>query len=85
MFNDRRFVIDCTVKSVSADSPVISVSNSVGIPLEFVLLIKGAGFETNYKVIAQIGRIWKSPRCSFPTVPESPKPGLRCRLFFDLE
>lgn len=53
IFNDRRSVIDCTVKSLGADSAGISVSSSNGIPQEFTLVIKGDGFETNCKVIAQ--------------------------------
>lgn len=53
LFNERRSVIDCTVKSLGLDSAGISVSNSAGIPPEFTLSIKGEGFETNCKVIAQ--------------------------------
>ena len=53
LFNDRRSVIDCTIKSLGLDSAGISVSNSAGIPPEFTLSIKGEGFETNCKVIAQ--------------------------------
>ncbi|PDT09104.1 sensor domain-containing diguanylate cyclase [Rhizobium sp. M1] len=53
LFNDRRSTIDCTVKSIGAESAGISVSNTTGIPSEFVLAIKGEGFETNCRVIAQ--------------------------------
>lgn len=53
MFNDRRSTIDCTIKSIGADSAGLSVSNSAGIPPEFVLSIKGEGFETMCRVIAQ--------------------------------
>jgi len=53
LFNERRSVIDCTVKSLGLDSAGISVSNSAGIPPEFTLSIKGEGFETNCRVIAQ--------------------------------
>ncbi len=49
LFNDRRSTIDCTVNSIGG----ISVSNTTGIPSEFVLAIKGEGFETNCRVIAQ--------------------------------
>ncbi|ARO30421.1 GGDEF/GAF domain-containing protein [Rhizobium sp. NXC14] len=53
LFNDRRSTIDCTVKSIGAESAGISVSNTAGIPSEFTLAIKGEGFETNCRVIAQ--------------------------------
>ncbi|MGO8086119.1 diguanylate cyclase [Rhizobium leguminosarum] len=53
LFNDRRSTIDCTVKSIGSESAGISVSNTSGIPSEFVLAIKGEGFETNCRVIAQ--------------------------------
>jgi len=53
LFNDRRSTIDCTIKSLGADSAGLSVSNSAGIPPEFILAIKGEGFETACRVIAQ--------------------------------
>ena len=53
VFNDRRSSIDCTVKSLGSDSAGLSVSNSAGIPAEFLLSIKGEGFETRCQVIAQ--------------------------------
>ena len=53
LFNDRRSTIDCTIKSLGADSAGLTVSNSAGIPPEFVLAIKGEGFETRCKIIAQ--------------------------------
>ncbi|OWV71022.1 diguanylate cyclase [Rhizobium sp. R634] len=53
LFNDRRSTIDCTVKSIGSESAGISVSNTTGIPSEFILAIKGEGFETNCRVIAQ--------------------------------
>lgn len=53
IFNDRRSTIDCTIKSLGSDSAGLSVSNSAGVPPEFVLAIKGEGFETGCKVIAQ--------------------------------
>jgi len=53
LFNNRRSTVDCTVKSLGSDSAALSVSNSAGIPDEFVLLIKGDGYETNCRVIAQ--------------------------------
>jgi len=53
LFNDRRSTIDCTIKSLGADSAGLSVSNSAGIPPEFILVIKGEGFETACRVIAQ--------------------------------
>ncbi|MBB4278907.1 sensor domain-containing diguanylate cyclase [Rhizobium mongolense] len=53
IFNDRRSIIDCTIKSLGSDSAGLSVSSSAGIPPEFVLAIKGEGFETGCRVIAQ--------------------------------
>ncbi len=53
VFNDRRSTVDCTVKSIGTDSAGLTVSNSAGIPTEFVLSIKGEGFETHCQVIAQ--------------------------------
>jgi diguanylate cyclase (GGDEF)-like protein len=52
IFNNRRSVIDCTVRSLGPDSAGIVVSSAIGIPPEFVLAIKGEGFETSCKVIA---------------------------------
>lgn len=53
VFTDRRSSIDCTVKSLGFDSVGLSVSSSAGIPTEFVLSIRGEGFETKCQVIAQ--------------------------------
>ncbi|MDO9417262.1 sensor domain-containing diguanylate cyclase [Pararhizobium sp.] len=53
LFNSRRSTVDCTIKSLGNDSAGLQVINSSGIPPEFVLMIKGEGFETNCKVIAQ--------------------------------
>ena len=53
LFNDLRSAIDCTVKSLGVESAGLSVSNSVGIPAEFVLSIKGENFETQCRVIAR--------------------------------
>lgn len=56
VFNDRRSVIDCTVKSLGSDGAGITVSNAVGIPADFILAIRGEGFETKCRVIAQDDR-----------------------------
>ncbi len=53
MFNDRRSAIDCTIRSLGTDSAGLSVSSSAGIPAEFVLIIKGEGFETKCRIVAQ--------------------------------
>lgn len=53
IFNNRRSAVDCTVKSLGCDSAGLSVFNSAGIPSEFILAIKGEGFETNCQIIAQ--------------------------------
>ncbi|RWX79133.1 sensor domain-containing diguanylate cyclase [Neorhizobium lilium] len=53
IFNSRRSVVDCTVRSLGSDSAGLVVTNSVGLPSEFLLAIKGDGFETECRVIAQ--------------------------------
>jgi len=53
LFNDRRSSIDCTVRSLGADSAGLAVSNSADIPPAFVLRIDGEGFETRCQVISQ--------------------------------
>lgn len=53
IFNDRRSTIDCTVKSLGADGAGITVSNTAGIPPEFILSIKADDFETKCTVIAR--------------------------------
>ncbi len=53
IFNDHRSTIDCTIKSLGVDSAGLSVSSSAGIPPEFVLMIKGEGFETKCRIVAQ--------------------------------
>jgi diguanylate cyclase (GGDEF)-like protein len=52
IFNNRRSTIDCTIRTLGSDSAGLAVSSAIGIPPEFVLAIKGEGFETNCKVIA---------------------------------
>ncbi len=52
VFNDRRSTMDCTVRSLGSDGASLSVSSSTGIPAEFVLLIKGEGFETKCRMVA---------------------------------
>jgi len=53
IFNNRRSTIDCTIKSLGSDSAGLVLSNSAGVPPEFILAIKGEGFETGCSVIAQ--------------------------------
>lgn len=53
LFNDRRSVIDCTVKSLGSDGAGLVVSNTSAIPPEFDLVIRGEGFETHCRVISQ--------------------------------
>ncbi|WP_313531114.1 sensor domain-containing diguanylate cyclase [Shinella sp.] len=53
VFNDRRSTIDCTVKTLGMDGAGITVSNTAGIPPEFMLAIKADGFETNCSVISR--------------------------------
>lgn len=53
VFNDRRSTIDCTVKSLGVDGAGIMVSNTAGIPPEFMLAIKADGFETNCSVVSR--------------------------------
>jgi diguanylate cyclase (GGDEF)-like protein len=53
IFNDRRSTMDCTIRTLGSDSAGLAVSSSFGIPPEFILAIKGEGFETNCRVVAQ--------------------------------
>lgn len=53
VFNERRSTVDCTVKSLGVDGAGITVSNTAGIPPEFMLTIKADGFETNCSVISR--------------------------------
>jgi diguanylate cyclase (GGDEF)-like protein len=53
IFNDRRSTFDCTIRSLGSDGANITVSNTSGIPPQFLLAIQAEGFETNCRVIAQ--------------------------------
>jgi diguanylate cyclase (GGDEF)-like protein len=53
LFNDRRSTIDCTVKSLGSDGAGLVLSNTSAVPAEFDLMIRGEGFETRCRVIAQ--------------------------------
>jgi diguanylate cyclase (GGDEF)-like protein len=53
LFNERQSVIDCTVKSLGSDGAGLVLSNTSAIPPEFDLVIRGEGFETHCRVIAQ--------------------------------
>jgi diguanylate cyclase (GGDEF)-like protein len=53
LFNDRRSTIDCTVKSLGSDGAGLVVSNASAVPAEFDLVIRGEGFETRCRVVAQ--------------------------------
>jgi diguanylate cyclase (GGDEF)-like protein len=53
IFNDRRSTFDCTIRSLGADGANITVSNTSGIPPQFVLAIQAEGFETDCRVVAQ--------------------------------
>lgn len=56
IFNDRRSTVDCTVKTFGTGGAGLRVMNSVGIPPEFLLAIKGEGFETECRVVMQDGQ-----------------------------
>ncbi|WP_184804791.1 sensor domain-containing diguanylate cyclase [Rhizobium leucaenae] len=53
IFDNRRSMIDCTIKTLGAEGAGLTVSNSVDIPAEFILMIKEDAFETNCRVIAR--------------------------------
>lgn len=53
VFNNRHSTIDCTIRTLGADGAGLSVSSSAGIPPDFVLVIRGEGFETKCRVVAQ--------------------------------
>jgi len=62
MFNDGSSTIDCTIRLLGTDSAGLSVSSSAGIPAEFFLMIKGEGFETKCRIVAQD---WQSIEVAF--------------------
>jgi diguanylate cyclase (GGDEF)-like protein len=53
IFNERRSTFDCTVKSIGSDGASIVVSNTNGVPPEFVLAIPAENFQTTCRVVAQ--------------------------------
>ena len=53
LFDDSHSSIDCTIRSLGADGAAITVSNSAGIPPEFVLVVAGDGFEAKCHVVAR--------------------------------
>lgn len=59
IFNDRRSTIDCTVKSLGADGAGITVSNSAGIPPDFILAIRADDFETKCTVVSRDRRTFE--------------------------
>ena len=56
IFNDRRSVMDCTVRSFSQEGAGIDILNTRGIPDRFNLSIRSDGFESLCHVISQTDR-----------------------------
>jgi diguanylate cyclase (GGDEF)-like protein len=56
IFNDRRSVMDCTVRSFSPEGAGIDILNTRGIPDRFNLSIRSDGFESNCRVVSQTDR-----------------------------
>lgn len=55
LFDDRKNLVNCSVKSLGADSAGLVVSNADGLPAEFLLQIPADGIETTCRVIAHDG------------------------------
>ncbi|WP_183938720.1 sensor domain-containing diguanylate cyclase [Rhizobium paranaense] len=53
IFDNRRSVIECTIKTLGEEGAGLTVSNSIDIPTEFILAIRGDAFEINCRVIAR--------------------------------
>ncbi|MDP9840161.1 diguanylate cyclase (GGDEF)-like protein [Neorhizobium huautlense] len=56
LFDERRSLVDCSVKSLGADSAGLVVSDAFGLPEEFLLQIPADGIETMCRVIAHDGQ-----------------------------
>jgi diguanylate cyclase (GGDEF)-like protein len=56
LFNNRTSIIDCTVRSLAKDSAGLDVSNAVGIPQRFTLMIMSDNLETTCRIAAQTER-----------------------------
>lgn len=50
LFNERRSIVDCTIRSLGEDGAGLDVSASTGIPDTFALLIRADGLETTCRV-----------------------------------
>jgi diguanylate cyclase (GGDEF)-like protein len=55
LFDDRKNLINCSVKSLGSDSAGLVVSNADSLPEEFLLQIPADGIETTCRVIAHDG------------------------------
>jgi diguanylate cyclase (GGDEF)-like protein len=56
IFNDRKSVMDCTVRSFSSEGAGIDILNTRGIPDRFQLSIRSDGFESACRVVSQTDR-----------------------------
>jgi len=63
IFNDRRSVMDCTVRSFSQEGAGIDILNTRGIPDRFHLAIRSDGFETACRVVSQTDRHFEVEFC----------------------
>lgn len=56
LINERRSVIDCTIRSLGDDGAGLDIINSSGIPDRFDLVIRTDGFETRCRVTERTDR-----------------------------
>jgi diguanylate cyclase (GGDEF)-like protein len=56
IFNDRRSVMDCTVRSFSEEGAGIDILSTRGVPDRFSLSIRSDGFESACRVVSQTDR-----------------------------
>ncbi|MGV3553225.1 sensor domain-containing diguanylate cyclase [Rhizobium sp.] len=56
LINERRSVIDCTIRSLGEDGAGLDVINSTSIPDSFDLAIRSDGFETRCRVMERTER-----------------------------
>lgn len=55
LFDERKNLVNCSVKSLGADSAGLVVSDAASLPAEFLLQIPADGIETTCRVIAHDG------------------------------
>ena len=53
IFNGNSSIVDCTVRSLSAEGAGVDISSSAGIPAEFILAIRADDLRRTCHVLAR--------------------------------